>query len=761
MRDFAVLQTVRGRWIATAGLFAALGAIAVAVALTGLAGAKTPRRAATSDYGLSLKIISGRFVGSGSENPIAVDRHGNVYVFRATRMQQGSIPSPVAADVVELSPAGHKIRSFPTTFHLHGQAVYITVNGVAVTPNGRDVLVVGNFSETPGLVDSKPFLAKYSASTGRFVKGYNFDGDGNRLGQGIAVDPSGTHVYVGDQRNPFIGHPNARIYEFDVAHLHKVRSFRLAGNDVCCDLAVASGGHVFAQIGPPHSTKVLIQEYGPHGGLENQFTSPPTGLAISSRGDIFAGSRAKHRIDRLSSKGKVLGTLGTGHFPGLPVPGAVDASGDVYAFDVAQNEVATLLKFAPLVPQTSITAHPSSTVQIPTATFRFKSSVPGATLQCRLRNTGAKSPAFKPCSGPKTYDDLANGTYRFQARSISPVGPVERTPAAFRFAVKLLHPDTVITSQPASTIGASTATFAFKSSISGASFACRIERVGSPSPAFKSCTSPATYGQLSNGEWTFEVQASTSHGVADPTPAHGTFTVDTTPPTVTGPSPPTIPVGGQLEPDGTLGVQESWSATDTYSPASELLYTVEQRSGASPETLGLFAATPGLENMQGTTSAVVPIAPSGLYHELRIRAENQLGVAADSPAGDPFQLSVIDSSDARITYATGWSKTSDSAAYGGTLSTTSTSGAAATLTFSGESIAIVAPLRSNYGSIRVCLDPLGTTGAGCSVMTLHSTTSQDRDVVYVSGPLGAGQHSLAISDTNGKSVALDAVVVLG
>jgi hypothetical protein len=37
------------------------------------------------------------------------------------------------------------------------------VNGLAVTPGGKDVFVVGNYSTSlSGLVDSKPFLAKYS-----------------------------------------------------------------------------------------------------------------------------------------------------------------------------------------------------------------------------------------------------------------------------------------------------------------------------------------------------------------------------------------------------------------------------------------------------------------------------------------------------------------------------------------------------------------------------------------------------------------------
>jgi hypothetical protein len=735
--------------------------LAIAIAAPNLAAGNTPRRAGTSLYKLSLKISGKRLLGNGAQNPIAVDRHGDAYTFNATRTQQGSIPSGDAADVEELSPAGKTIRSFSTTFRVHGQRFYMQVDGLAVTPGGQDVFVVGNYSESlSGLVDSKPFLAKYSASTGAFLKGTEFDRSETRLGSGVAVDPTGQHVYVGDVGNPFVVRTTARVLEFDVSGLHEVRSFRLAGNDLCCQLAVAPDGHLFVQVGPPHSTQVLLQEYSSSGGYENQFISPQGGLAIGPSGDIFAGSRTKRRIDRLSPGGKLLETLGTGHFTGFPVAGAVDRDGDVYAFDEAKNDVSTILKFAPVVPQTTITAHPPSTLKIPTATFRFKSSIPGAKLECRLRKAGASPPAFKPCSSPTTYNAHQNGGYTFEARSTSPAGPVDPTPARFKFKVQLVYPQTVITSTPASTIGITSATFAFKSSSAGAAFACRLALVGSPPPAFKTCPSPVTYVQVSDGSWKFEVQSTSTHGVTDPTPATYQFTVDTTPPIVAAPAAPTIPIGGQLQLDGTLGVQESWSASDTYSPSSALLYTVEQRAGPTPASLGSFAAIPTLTDMQGTTAAIVPIAPGGPYHQLRVRAENQLGVAAESPAGDPFGLDVIDDSDASIVYSTGWAQTTDSAAYGGKLHTTSTAGQTATMTFSGQSLAVIAPVGPVDGSILVCLDP-GVSVAGCNTVTLHSTTAIERDIVYVSGPLAAGSHTIQVTNPSGSPIALDAFVVLG
>ena len=79
------------------------------------AAAKTHARSSTSAYRQSLRFSSRLLLGNLSEDPIAVDRHGTIYVFKATRTQQGSIPSGDAADVEELSPGGKQIRSFSTT----------------------------------------------------------------------------------------------------------------------------------------------------------------------------------------------------------------------------------------------------------------------------------------------------------------------------------------------------------------------------------------------------------------------------------------------------------------------------------------------------------------------------------------------------------------------------------------------------------------------------------------------------------------------
>lgn len=46
---------------------------------------------------------------------------------------------------------------------------------------------------------------------------------------------------------------------------------------------------------------------------------------------------------------------------------------------------------------------------------------------------------------------------------------------------------------------------------------------------------------------------------------------------------------------------------------------------------------------------------------------------------------------------------------------------------------------------------------GCTTAMLHSTTTVERDIVYVSGPLAAGSHTIQVTDTSASPIALDSL----
>jgi len=83
--------------------------------------------------------------------------------------------------------------------------------------------------------------------------------------------------------------------------------------------------------------------------------------------------------------------------------------------------------------------------------------------------------------------------------------------------------DTVIDSAPAAQTNVTTASFAFHSTQTPATFQCALD-----GGAASACVSPATYGGLAEGTHRFSVQATST--VTDPTPATATWTVDTTAP---------------------------------------------------------------------------------------------------------------------------------------------------------------------------------------------------------------------------------------
>lgn len=98
--------------------------------------------------------------------------------------------------------------------------------------------------------------------------------------------------------------------------------------------------------------------------------------------------------------------------------------------------------------------------------------------------------------------------------------------------------DTIITSAPVTPMSELQASaFAFKASLPGATFACKLD-----SAAYSSCGSPQTYLGLSAGTHTFSVRA-TLNGQTDLSPATKTWTVgaSSTPPPPPPPGPITLP----------------------------------------------------------------------------------------------------------------------------------------------------------------------------------------------------------------------------
>jgi subtilisin-like proprotein convertase family protein len=95
-------------------------------------------------------------------------------------------------------------------------------------------------------------------------------------------------------------------------------------------------------------------------------------------------------------------------------------------------------------------------------------------------------------------------------------------------------PDTEIQAAPPSRAGSRTASFQFNSPRVGSMFQCRLD-----GGDFNPCASPQEFGNLPEGDHTFEVRAFDSHGNVDGSPAVYSWTVD-----LTAPGPQILSAGG-------------------------------------------------------------------------------------------------------------------------------------------------------------------------------------------------------------------------
>jgi len=169
-----------------------------------------------------------------------------------------------------------------------------------------------------------------------------------------------------------------------------------------------------------------------------------------------------------------------------------------------------------VAPVTTISAGPSGATADPSPSFAFAANEPAEFFECRLSGT------FTPCTSPRSYSGLDDGTYTFEVRA-SDLAHNLGAAATRSFTVDTVVPDTRIDSGPSGTIATPNASFAFSTvnSEAAATFQCRVDAA-----AFAPCTSATSVNGLSEGAHSFEVRARDAAGNTDQTPAARTFTVD-------------------------------------------------------------------------------------------------------------------------------------------------------------------------------------------------------------------------------------------
>lgn len=240
------------------------------------------------------------------------------------------------------------------------------------------------------------------------------------------------------------------------------------------------------------------------------------------------------------------------------------------------------------------------------------------------------------------------------------------------------------------------------------------------------------------------------HGAWDAVMAAGpSLTVpppDTSPPTATL-SPPRYAAGSTMT-SMSLPAVVAWSGIDSGSGVAR--YELEQRTDG-----GAYAPV----TLSGPLARSIsrPLAASHRY-QFRLRAIDAAANVSAWTVGPILVPSVLGESGSAFRYVGRWTTASISSASGGHVRWSSQAGAAASVTFTGRSIALVGPRGPSRGSARVYLD-----GLYAGTISLYSAASQARKIVFSKGWARSATHSLrlVVAGTPGHPrVDIDAFLIL-
>jgi len=218
-----------------------------------------------------------------------------------------------------------------------------------------------------------------------------------------------------------------------------------------------------------------------------------------------------------------------------------------------------------------------------------------------------------------------------------------------------------------------------------------------------------------------------------------TLRIDRTPPSIGAPWPRIVFKSGGVY-DGSAIVRLAWSASD-------------DSSGIARAELQRLAATwKSLINGGGLTSATSDIQ-KGVATSYRVRLTDRAGnVGASSVLAT--QLLLRDSSSPQIEWRGSWRTVGRNTANGRSVRASGGANVTATLPFSGQAVAVVAPRGPGRGKMTITID-----GKLAGSVNLNAASVQPRRIVFASGQLAAGPHVIQVTARR-SGAELDAFLIL-
>jgi hypothetical protein len=160
---------------------------------------------------------------------------------------------------------------------------------------------------------------------------------------------------------------------------------------------------------------------------------------------------------------------------------------------------------------------------------------------------------------------------------------------------------------------------------------------------------------------------------------------------------------------------------------------------------------------QTATSTTLSLTPANSYR-FAVAAKDGAGNWSGYAYGSTFTLDAHQETSTAITYSTGWGRYPWSSAYGGYENSASTTGASAWLSFTGSSVAWIAPTATTRGQAYVYVD-----GAYVQTLDLYSASAVARKVVFTRNWPSSAAHTLevrVVGTANRPTIDVDAFIVL-
>ena len=218
---------------------------------------------------------------------------------------------------------------------------------------------------------------------------------------------------------------------------------------------------------------------------------------------------------------------------------------------------------------------------------------------------------------------------------------------------------------------------------------------------------------------------------------------DYTPPSVTKPVP-------SVKLHGTYGSGSSLVSWTGYDDNSGIAYYDLQKSinGGGWQYVGLPSDT-------GTSVAVS--LPLNKSVQFRVRATDNAGNTSGWMIGPAFTPVVYEDTNHAVVYKGLWTRSSDAKSSGGTHTWTRTTGATVRLSFTGRTVAFIAPVDVHRGRADVLVD-----GVKVATIDLYSLKAHEEQVLFTRTWNTVGSHTIVIRNkgTAGRpKIDLDAFLV--